>query len=177
LRLPIPDEKTVAKLQAKVDKAEAQRDARSVALLAGQRASKAEKQRDKRIRKAILESGRQVLDTNEIRVALDVSGRFAVMEIKTARDLLFRIDRARLETLDAFIARQIASDENPLLHLVQSPDMENVGRAMVIETDRAISRAPTAFIRKGRFKASRGDTFINAAESAELVEELVAGHD
>ena len=173
LALPIPDEKTVAKLQAKVDKAEAQRDARSVALLAGQRARKAEKQRDKRIKKAIIASGRQVLDTNEIRVALDVSNRFAVMEIKTARDLLFRIDRARLETLDAFIARQLASDENPLLHLVQSPDMENVGRAMVIETDRAISRAPTAFIRKGRFKASKGDTFINAAESANLWKNLL----
>jgi len=173
LALPLPDEKIVAKLQARVDKAEAQRDARSVALIAGQRARKAEKQRDKRINKAIIASGRQVLDTNEIRVALDVSNRFVVMEIKTARDLLFRIDRARLETLDAFIARQIASDENPLLHLVQSPDMENVGRAMVIETDRAISKAPTAFIRKGRFKASKGDTFINAAESANLWKNLL----
>ena len=173
LALPIPDEKTVAKLQARVDKEEAQRDARSVALLAGQRARKAEKDRNKRINRTIIASGRQVLDTNEIRVALDVSGRFAVMEIKTARDLLFRIDRARLETLDAFIARQIASDDNPLLHLVQSPDMEKVGRAMVIETDRAISRAPTAFIRKGRFKASRGDTFINAAESANLWKNLL----
>lgn len=173
LALPIPNEKTVAKLQAKVDKAEAQRDARSIALLAGQRARKAEKQRDKRIRKAILESGRQVLDTNEIRVAIDVSGRFAVMEIKKREDLSFAIDRARLETLDAFIARQIASDENPLLHLVQSPDMENVGRAMVIDTDRALSRAPTAFIRSGRFVKSRGDTFINAAESADLWKNLL----
>ena len=173
LALPIPDEKTVAKLQARVDKAEAARDARVTALSAGNRASKAERQREKRIRKAILESGRQVLDTNEVRAVLDVSERFAVMEIKGARDLFFRVDRARLETLDAFIARQVAADENPLLHLVQSQDFDNVGRPVSIESDRALSRAPTAFIRKGRFQQSEGYTFINALESAELWKNLL----
>ena len=174
LALPIPDQKTVAKLQANVDKAEAALDSRVTALSAGKRASKAEGQREKRLRKAILESGRQVLDTNEVRVVLDVSERFAVMEIKGARDLFFRVDRARLETLDAFIARQVAADENPLLHLVQSQDFEDVGRALVIESDRALSRDPTAFISKGRFNKSQGYTFINALESANLWKNLLS---
>lgn len=174
LALPIPDQKTVAKLQANVDKAEAALDSRVTALSAGESARKAEKQRDKRIRKTVLESGRQVLDTNEVRVVLDVSERFAVMEIKGARDLFFRVDRARLETLDAFIARQVAADENPLLHLVQSQDFENVGRALVVESDRPLSRDPTAFISKGRFNKSEGYTFINALESADLWKNLLS---
>jgi hypothetical protein len=174
LSLPIPDQKTVAKLQASIDEAEAALDSRVTALSAGDLARKAEKQRDKRLRKAILESGRQVLDTNEVRVVLDVSERFAVMEIKSARDLFFRVDRARLETLDAFIARQVAADENPLLHLVQSQDFENVGRALVIESDRPLSRDPTAFISKGRFNKSEGYTFINALESADLWKNLLS---
>lgn len=173
LALPIPDQKTVARLQAKVDKAEKELADRSVALSAGLRARKAEKQRDKRLRRVVLATGRQVLDTSEVRVALDVSERFAVMEIKGARDLFFRIDRARLETIDAFIARQVAADENPLLHLVQSQDYENVGRAMVIESDRALSRAPAAFIRAGRFKQTEGFTFVNALESADLWKNLL----
>ena len=173
LALPIPDQKTVARLQAKVDKAEKELADRSVALSAGLRARKAEKQRDKRLRRVVLATGRQVLDTSEVRVALDVSERFAVMEIKKRKDLSFTIDRARLETLDAFIARQVAADENPLLHLVQSQDYENVGRALVIESDSALSRAPTAFIKSGRFKETEGFTFVNALESADLWKNLL----
>jgi hypothetical protein len=170
---PNPDEKQVARLQAKVDKAEAARNNRLEALDAGRTARKAERIRDRRLKRAIIESNRKVLDTFEVKAALDVSERFAVMEIKTRRELFFRVDRARLETLDAFISRLEASDQNPLLHLVQSQDYEDVGRALVIESDKKLSTNEQAFIRKGRFVSSTGYTFINGLESAKLWENLL----
>jgi len=170
---PNPDEKQIARLQAKVDKAEAARNNRLEALDAGRTARKAERIRDRRLKRAIIESNRKVLDTFEVKAALDVSERFAVMEVKTRRELFFRIDRARLETLDAFISRLEASDQNPLLHLVQSQDYEDVGRALVIESDKKLSTNEQAFIRKGRFISSTGYTFINGLESAKLWDNLL----
>jgi hypothetical protein len=130
----------------------------------------------KREAERALRSGDTVLDAQEIRAALDVSERFAVVQIKTKREFdYYTMERARAETLDQFIARVEAADQQAVLHLVQTPAFERIGRPITVSGDRMINLTPESggFVRPGRFKESQGYLFATAQESAKMWQNLL----
>jgi hypothetical protein len=184
LSFPTPDAKAVARAKAKLAKAEERVAGLASAVEIGARLSAEKvtlkerlKARDAAVREAkrVLETGNTVLDTGEIRAAIDVSERFAVVQIKGWRAFdAYTIARARNEVLDEFIARVEATDQGAVLHLVQTPDFESLGSIIDVRGPKTIDLTPGGGpMRAGRLKRSEGFFFETAQESAQMWENLL----
>jgi hypothetical protein len=113
----------------------------------------------------IIEKNAPVLDTNQVRAALDASGNLASVRIRRKKDYgYYTLERARGEVLDDFIARVDAADKGALLHLVQRSSFERIGEPVVLRAARAIETGPQGRIRKGRLKPSKGSLFAMGGE-------------
>jgi len=126
--------------------------------------------------KKIIETQAPVLDTNEVSAALNAAGNIAAIVVKTRNDYnYFTIDRARAETIDAFIARVEAVDAGAMLHLMQVPEFSTIGKITRIITNRPPdTSAKGGFVRKGRFEQSRGALFATGQENtAKMWENLL----
>lgn len=123
--------------------------------------------RESAARKAqrIIEKNDPVLDTDQVRAALDVSGNVASVRIRKKKDYeYYTLDRARGEVLDEFIARVEGADANALLHLVQKGDIRFANDPAIIQASRALETGPSGRIRKGRLKSSQGALFALGGE-------------
>ena len=163
-----PDPRAVARAETRLASAEERLGALRAASAAAEglpelRAARALAQKDV---DRILKSGRNVLDTRQVRVAIDESGNIAAIELKRAKDYrVFTLDRARGEVLDSFIARMESLDQNALLHLVQAGPIDRIDAPNIIETRRPINLGPKGRVRAGRFKESQGAMFAFGGEA------------
>ena len=108
-----------------------------------------------------------VLDTEQVRAALDASERVAGVRVRKKRDFgYYTLERARGEVLDEFIARVEANDQNALLHLVQRGPIERIDAPTIVESKRALNFGPAGRIRGGRLKPSKGDLFALGGEAS-----------
>lgn len=171
--LPTPDAKVLEKKRLAVEKEQKARDARLRALTASDTKRKLAREKQKRLDRAVLESGTGVMDTPELRAVLDVSERFAVMEVKGRKDLMYRIDRLRGEAVDDFVKRLEAQDEMPAAHVVQTPDFENIVRVGRFIGPKRIDISKRGFIPQGRFKESEGYLFVSGQETANYWDSLI----
>ena len=164
---PTPDEAAVASARSAVSAAEERLAALSGAREAGLLVTEARKTATMTARevKRIADRGRPVLDTGQVRAALDVSGDVAGVRIRRAREYgYYTLERARGEVLDDFIARVEANDQAALLHLVQKGSFKSVGEAPEVRTTQLIETGPKGRIRKTRLKPSRGSLFAMGGE-------------
>lgn len=107
-----------------------------------------------------------VLDTDQVRAALDASERIAGVRVRQKRDFgYYTLERARGEVLDEFIARVEANDQNALLHLVQRGPIEDIDAPRIVESRRTLNFGPAGRIQPGRLKPSKADMFALGGES------------
>lgn len=171
--LPEPDPKIVERKARVVEKEQRARDSRLSAFMASERERELARKRQTRLDRAVMESGTGVMDTPEFRAVMDVSERFAVMEVKTRKDLFYRIDRARLEALDDYVNRLQAQDMMPAAHLVQTPDFETIGQVGTYTGPKKLDRSARGFMRAGRYEPSDGYLFVSAQETANYWDSLL----
>lgn len=171
--LPEPDPKVIERKARIVEKEQRARDTRLSAFMASKRERELARKRQIRLDRAVMESGTGVMDTPEFRAVMDVSERFAVMEVKTRRDLFYRIDRARLEALDDYVNRLQAQDMMPAAHLVQTPDFETIGQVGTYTGPKKLDRSQRGFMRAGRYEPSDGYLFVSAQETANYWDSLL----
>ncbi len=132
------------------------------------RAAGLEQQQGASLREAqrIVLNEQPVLDTEQVRAALDASERVAGVRVRQKRDFgYYTLERARGEVLDEFIARVEANDQNALLHLVQRGSIETIDAPRIVESRRALNFGPAGRIRGGRLKPSKGDLFALGGEA------------
>ena len=117
--------------------------------------------------KKIVESQVPVLDTSEVRAAVNASGDIAAIRVRTKRQYdYYTIERARGEVLDAFIARVEAVDKGAVLHLMQRREMRRIGSPVFRRGDKKLdTSAMGGPVRSGRFKSSDGYLFASGQES------------
>lgn len=123
--------------------------------------------RESAVREAqrIIRTGAGVIDTGQVRAALDASERLAAVRIRKKKDYdYYTLERARGETLDQFIARVEANDEHAILHLVQKGDFVGVDEVPFMANKRLIDTSAKGRIRSGRLRGSKGEMFYIGGE-------------
>jgi hypothetical protein len=137
-------------------------DAQVVATEARSVVRGAERRRESAVKEVvrIVESGRPVIETGNLKAALDASEQIAAVRVRKRKDYgYYKLERARGEVLDEFIARVEGADNNAILHLVQKGAIEDISAPTVVQGARALETGPAGRVRKGRLKPSKGGFF------------------
>jgi len=179
----LPSKKELAAATAELDAAEARLARLGVVqeadvALAGARGSLASftQTRNARVRevKAIIAKNKPVLDVEEVTISVDVAQGIAGIRVKRKKDyVFFKIEQAKNEVLDDFIARMEGLDQQALLHVMVTPDTLRAFDRGSYVGPRVIDTSPTARIRSGRLVESQGILFKSGLEQANLWERLL----
>ena len=179
----LPSKKELAAATAELDAAEA-RLARLGAVqevdvaLTGAKGSLASftQTRNARVRevKAIIAKNKPVLDVEEVTISVDAAQGIAGIKVKGKKDYgFFKIEQARNEVLDDFIARMEGLDQQALLHVMVTPDTLRAFDGGSYVGPRVIDTSPTARVRSGRLVESQGILFKSGLEQAKFWERLL----
>jgi hypothetical protein len=137
----------------------------------------AERRRESAVKEVvrIVESGRPVIETGNLKAALDASEQIAAVRVRKYKDYgYYKLERARGEVLDEFIARVEAADNNAILHLVQKGAIEDISAPTVVQGARALETGPAGRVRKGRLKPSKGGFFaLGNEETSKMWQSLM----
>ena len=132
--------------------------------------------RNARVRevKAIIAKNKPVLDVEEVTISVDAAQGVAGIKVKGKKDYgFFKIEQARNEVLDDFIARMEGLDQQALLHVMVTPDTLRAFDGGSYVGPRVIDTSPTARVRSGRLVESQGILFKSGLEQAKFWERLL----
>lgn len=132
--------------------------------------------RNARVRevKAIIAKNKPVLDVEEVTISVDAAQGIAGIKVKGKKDYgFFKIEQARNEVLDDFIARMEGLDQQALLHVMVTPDTLRAFDGGSYVGPRVIDTSPTARVRSGRLVESQGILFKSGLEQAKFWERLL----
>lgn len=132
--------------------------------------------RNARVRevKAIIAKNKPVLDVEEVTISVDAAQGVAGIRVKNKKDYgFFKIEQARNEILDDFIARMEGLDQQALLHVMVTPDTLRAFDGGSYVGPRVIDTSPTARVRSGRLVESQGILFRSGLEQAKFWERLL----
>jgi len=132
--------------------------------------------RNARVRevKAIIAKNKPVLDVEEVTISVDAARGVAGIRVKNKKDYgFFKIEQARNEVLDDFIARMEGLDQQALLHVMVTPDTLRAFDGGSYVGPRVIDTSPTARVRSGRLVESQGILFKSGLEQAKFWERLL----
>jgi hypothetical protein len=179
----LPSKKELAAANAELDAAEARLARLGVVqevdvALAGAKGSLASftQTRNARVRevKAIIAKNKPVLDVEEVTISVDAARGVAGIRVKKEGDYgFFKIEQARNEVLDDFIARMEGLDQQALLHVMVTPDAVRAFDGGTYTGPRVIDTSATARVRSGRLTPSQGILFKSGLEQAEFWERLL----
>jgi hypothetical protein len=179
----LPSKKELAAATAELDAAEARLARLGVVqeadvALAGAKGSLASftQTRNARVRevKAIIAKNKPVLDVEEVTISVDAARGVAGIRVKKEGDYgFFKIEQARNEVLDDFIARMEGLDQQALLHVMVTPDRLRAFDGGSYVGPRVIDTSATARVRSGRLVESQGILFKSGLEQARVLGTLV----